>query len=88
MISYPWDQELRQGIGWVWERVPKMPNSYQPRFTITNRITEVLTRIERARGLLEAATLSKDWIREMGERALVLEAHHTTHIEGTQLTLD
>ncbi len=24
----------------------------------------------------------------MGKRALVLEAHHTTHIEGTQLTLD
>ena len=65
-----------------------MTESFQPRFTITNRITEALTRIERARGFLEAATLSEDWIREMGERALVLEAHHTTHIEGTQLTLD
>jgi len=65
-----------------------MTQSFQPRFTITNRITEGLTRIERARGFLEAATLSEDWIREMGERALVLEAHHTTHIEGTQLTLD
>ena len=52
------------------------------------RITEALTRIKRARGFLEAATLSEDWIREMGKRALVLEAHHTTHIEGTQLTLD
>ena len=31
--------------------------------------------------------LSEDWVREMGRRALVLEAHHTTHIEGTQLTL-
>ena len=65
-----------------------MTQGFQPRFTITNRITEALTRIERARGFLEAATLSEDWIREMGERALVLEAHHTTHIEGTQLTLD
>jgi Fic family protein len=65
-----------------------MTQSFQPRFTITNRITEGLTRIERARGFLEAATLSEDWIREMGKRALVLEAHHTTHIEGTQLTLD
>jgi len=65
-----------------------MTQSFQPRFTITNRITEALTRIERTRGFLEAATLSEDWIREMGERALVLEAHHTTHIEGTQLTLD
>ena len=65
-----------------------MTQSFQPRFTITNRITEGLTRIERVRGFLEAATLSEDWIREMDERALVLEAHHTTHIEGTQLTLD
>ena len=64
-----------------------MTLGFYPRFTITNRLTEALTRIERARGFLEAATLSEDWILEMGERALVLEAHHTTHIEGTQLTL-
>jgi Fic family protein len=37
---------------------------------------------------LEAATLSEDWVREMGRRALILEAHHTTHIEGTRLTLE
>jgi Fic family protein len=61
---------------------------FDPRFTITNRITAGLTHIERARGFLEAATLSEDWVREMGNRALVLEAHHTTHIEGTRLTLD
>ena len=61
---------------------------FEPKFTITNRITAGLTRIERARGFLEAATLSENWVREMGNRALVLEAHHTTHIEGTRLTLD
>ena len=60
----------------------------QPKFTITNAITAALTQIERARGFLEAATLSEDWVRAMGERALVLEAHHTTHIEGTHLTLE
>jgi Fic family protein len=60
---------------------------FEPKFTITNRITAGLTRIERARGFLEAATLSENWVREMGNRALVLEAHHTTHIEGTRLTL-
>jgi Fic family protein len=66
-----------------------MPDQgFQPKFTITNAITAALTRIERARGFLEAATLSEDWVREMGERALVLEAHHTTHIEGTRLTLE
>ena len=63
-------------------------NGLHPKFTITNAITAALTRIERARGFLEAATLSEDWVRAMGERALVLEAHHTTHIEGTHLTLE
>lgn len=62
--------------------------SFAPRFTITNPIAAALTTIERARGFLEAATLSEDWIGRMSQRALLLEAHYTTHIEGTQLTLD
>lgn len=62
--------------------------SFEPKFTISNRIAAALTRIERARGFLEAATLSEEWIRKMSERALLLEAHHTTHIEGTRLSLD
>ncbi len=63
-------------------------DAFQPQFTITNRMTAAITRIERARGFLEAAQLSADWVREVGEQALILEAHHTTHIEGTRLTLD
>lgn len=62
--------------------------SFTPRFTITHSITAQLTAIERARGFLEAATLSEEWIERMSARALLLEAHHTTHIEGTELTLD
>jgi Fic family protein len=62
--------------------------SFSPKFTITNRMTQAITLIERARGFLEAAQLSVDWVREVGEKALILEAHHTTHIEGTRLTLD
>lgn len=58
-----------------------------PRFTITNAVTAGLTSIERARGFLEAATLSEEWVERMSQRALLLEAHHTTHIEGTQLTI-
>ena len=65
-----------------------MTRTFKPIFTLTNRITAGLTRIERARGFLEAATLSDAWVREMGRRALILEAHHTTHIEGTRLTFD
>jgi len=63
-------------------------SGFHPKFSITNAVTSALTSIERARGFLEAAKLSEDWIRRMGERALVLEAHHTTHIEGTRLTLE
>jgi Fic family protein len=65
-----------------------MTSEFRPEFTITNRMTQAITRIERARGFLEAAQLSADWVREVGERALILEAHYTTHIEGTRLTLD
>lgn len=61
--------------------------SYKPHFTITNKISTALTKIERARGFLEAAKLSEDWVSEMQERALFLEAYYTTHIEGTRLTL-
>jgi len=62
--------------------------AFVPRFTITNPITAGLTGIERARGFLEAATLSEEWLKRMSRRALLLEAHHTTHIEGTQLTIE
>ena len=59
-----------------------------PRFTQTHAITAALAKIERARGFMEAAKLSDEWLAEMRGRALVLEAHHTTHIEGTRLTLE
>jgi len=51
-------------------------------------MTSAITLIEREQGFLEAARLSDDWVREMGNQALIKEAHHTTHIEGTRLTLD
>ena len=66
-----------------------MSNGFRPSFrqvfTTTHPITGGLTRIERTRGFLEAAMLSEQWVQEMGRRALLLEAHHTTHIEGTRL---
>jgi Fic family protein len=62
--------------------------AFEPKYTITDATAVALTAIERARGFLEAAKLSEDWIAGMQQRALVLEAHYTTHIEGTQLTLD
>lgn len=61
---------------------------FKPLFQISNQTANALTAIERARGFLEAATLSLEWLEKMQNKALVLEAHHTTHIEGTQLTLE
>jgi len=40
--------------------------TFEPRFAISNPITAALTRIERARGFLEAAKVSEDWIRRLG----------------------
>jgi len=62
--------------------------AYDPVFTISLPLANALTEIERARGFLDAALLSEDWINEMQQQALLLEAHHTTHIEGTHLTLE
>lgn len=59
-----------------------------PKFIITNSITTALVKIERTRGFLEAAQLSNEWIAKMQAKTLILEAHYTTHIEGTRLTLD
>lgn len=61
---------------------------FSPRFSITNATAAAITEIERARGFLEAATLSDEWVASMQSRAFLLEAHHTTHIEGTRLTVD
>jgi len=61
---------------------------FTPKFTITNKINNALLEIERARGFLDATKLKNDWIFQMQSEALILEAHHSTHIEGTQLTLD
>jgi hypothetical protein len=47
--------------------------AFNPKCTITNVITEALTRIERARGFLESTKLSEGWIRQRQERTMVLE---------------
>ena len=61
---------------------------FKPKYSITHKINNSLLEIERDRGFLEAAQLKGKWIREMQSEAIALEAHHSTHIEGTRLTLD
>ncbi|GAH76673.1 unnamed protein product, partial [marine sediment metagenome] len=60
---------------------------FSPKFTITNKINNYLLEIERARGFLDVAKLKEEWIKDMQSEALILEVHHSTHIEETQLTL-
>jgi predicted HTH transcriptional regulator len=58
-----------------------MPKSFKPIFTITNRITAGLTRIERARGFLEAAILRDVLIKErdLSERQAKALEHMLEH---------
>lgn len=58
-----------------------------PNFSITNRMANSLALIEEVKGFLKAELLAPKWIAEMQNRAFLLESYHTTHIEGTQLSL-
>ena len=60
---------------------------FRPRYTITDRMNRALLEIERARGFLDAANLKEEWLEGKRVDAMVLEAHHSTHIEGTRITL-
>ena len=61
---------------------------FNPKFTITPKINKALVEIERVRGFLDAVKLKDDWIADMQKKALILESHHSTHIEGTALNLE
>jgi len=61
---------------------------FKPKFTITPKINKALVEIERVRGFLDAVKLKDDWIVDMQKRALLLESHHSTHIEGTALSFE
>ncbi len=61
--------------------------SFNPKFTITPKINKSLVEVERVRGFLDAVKLKDEWITDMQKKALILESHHSTHIEGTALNL-
>ncbi len=60
---------------------------FKPKFTISSEMNNALAEIERARGFLDAIKIKEEWFAEMQKEALILEAHYSTHIEGTALTL-
>ncbi|MFH1666096.1 MAG: Fic family protein [bacterium] len=61
---------------------------FKPKFNITSGINKSLSEIERVRGFLDAVNLKDDWIADMRKEALILESHHSTHIEGTALSFE
>lgn len=62
--------------------------AFNLKFTITPKINKALVEIERVRGFLDAVKLKDDWFADMQKKALILESHHSTHIEGTALSLE
>lgn len=62
--------------------------AFIPKFTITPKINKALVEIERVRGFLDAIKLKDEWLADMQKKALILETHYSTHIEGTTLTLE
>jgi Fic family protein len=62
--------------------------AFNPKYTITPKINKALVEIERVRGFLDAVKLKDDWIADMQKKVLILESHHSTHIEGTALSLE
>jgi Fic family protein len=62
--------------------------AFNPKYSITPKINKALVEIERVRGFLDAVKLKDDWIADMQKKALILESHHSTHIEGTALSLE
>ena len=61
---------------------------FNPKFTITAKISKSLVEIERVRGFLDAIKIKEDWFSAIQKEALILETHYSTHIEGTELTLE
>ena len=61
---------------------------FSPKFTITQPMLNHLLEIEKARGFLQAVHISPQWVKKTSRQAFLLETHHTTHIEGTQLTFE
>ena len=61
---------------------------FNPKFTITPKINKALVEIERVRGFLDAVKLKDEWISDIQKKALILESHYSTHIEGTALSLE
>jgi Fic family protein len=65
-----------------------MRELWQPKYSISSKINKALVEIERVRGFLDAVKLKEDWLTGLQKEKLILESHHSTHIEGTALSYE
>lgn len=61
---------------------------FQPNFRYTNKIVRLLARIQAAREIIINSPLIPAWEKQLQREALIKQTHHTTSIEGNQLTLE
>lgn len=61
---------------------------FRPDFKYTNKIVRLLARIQAAREVIMNSHLIPAWEKELQREALIKQTHHTTSIEGNQLTLE
>ncbi len=61
---------------------------FKPEFNYTHNIVRNLMNIEGAKEVIENSPILPVWQSRLQKEALVRQAHHTTRIEGTQLTIE
>jgi len=64
-----------------------MPN-FSPKFTITTNILHNVSQCEVAKAIIENSPLVPAWERKFQSQALVRSVHHSTALEGNELTID
>ena len=62
--------------------------SFNPKYTITDKILNNLTTIASAREVIEQAYLVPKWEAKLRRQALLLNTHSSTAIEGNKLSLE
>jgi len=61
--------------------------SFNPKYTITDKILNNLTKIASARQVIERACLSPELEEKLRRRALLRSAHASTALSGNRLSL-
>ena len=61
---------------------------FQPKFTYTNNIVRLLTRISSAREIILNSPLIPKWEVALRREAIIHSAHSSTSIEGNRLSLE